>query len=77
MSRIRTVLFHLLGHLLVLCFLWDFHLESLNYGWKSVGNCHLVMYVAVVCVFCAFLLMVFLSCPRGSRQEAPVPSDSP
>ena len=33
-----------------------------NCGAKNVGNCHLVMYVPVVCMLCALLLMFFLSC---------------
>ena len=37
---------------------------------KSVGNHHFVTYVAVVCVFCAFPLVVCLSCPRYSHDTA-------
>ena len=58
MIRIRTVLFHLPGHPVLLCLLGDFHLFRVPELWReNVGNCHLVMYVAAVCMLCAFLLM--------------------
>ena len=63
MSRTSTVLFHLPGHPVLLSVLGDFSsiLESLNW-WLEKGSeiVILVMYVAVICVFCAVLSHVFL-----------------
>ena len=41
---------------------WDvfIFIKFLNCGWKNVVNCHLVMYVTVVCMLGAFLFMFFL-----------------
>ena len=60
-SQTRTVLFHLPWSSCVVVF-WELFIfiKFLNCGWKSVGNCHLVMYVTVVCMLGAFLLVFFL-----------------
>ena len=55
-----TVLFLHPGRLLVLSFLWDFHLLRVPDQWlESVESSHLMLDVCALCVFCALLSIVF------------------
>ena len=69
-SRIRTVLLHLPGHLLVLGFLWDFHLPRVPVLWLENRRKSSPRHVCGCSMRVLRLLLVFLSFPRCSCDTA-------